>query len=142
MKKYFAVIDTNVVVSALLKEKSVPGDIIMFVKNDVIVPVIGEAMLLEYSKVLKENGFGFSKQQQQEMINLFRMKGIFLEESTSNDGINEVHSKDLIIYKIVLSGRENNDTYLVTGNVRHFPKRSFVVTPREMLEIIELTSKL
>lgn len=26
------------------------------------------------------------------------------------------------------------DTYLVTGNIRHFPAEPFIVTPRELLE--------
>lgn len=28
------------------------------------------------------------------------------------------------------------DSYLVTGNLKHFPKKPFVVTPAEMLQII------
>ena len=29
------------------------------------------------------------------------------------------------------------DAYLVTGNIRHFPVRSYIVTPKQMLDIIE-----
>lgn len=29
------------------------------------------------------------------------------------------------------------DAYLITGNLKHYPVRSYVVTPRQMLEIIE-----
>ena len=32
--------------------------------------------------------------------------------------------------------RKSEDAYLVTGNLRHFPVKSFVVTPRQMLDII------
>lgn len=28
------------------------------------------------------------------------------------------------------------DAYLITGNIKHFPIKPFVVTPKEMLEII------
>jgi hypothetical protein len=28
------------------------------------------------------------------------------------------------------------DSFLVTGNLKHFPKKPFVVTPAEMLQII------
>ena len=28
------------------------------------------------------------------------------------------------------------DSFLVTGNIKHFPKKPFVVTPAEMLQII------
>jgi hypothetical protein len=29
------------------------------------------------------------------------------------------------------------DAYLVTGNIKHFPKKPIVVTPAEMLEILQ-----
>lgn len=38
--KYYAVIDTNVVVSAMLKKDSIPGKIIDLVNMDVIVPLM------------------------------------------------------------------------------------------------------
>ena len=32
--------------------------------------------------------------------------------------------------------RKEEDAFLVTGNIRHFPNKTFIVTPREMLNII------
>jgi hypothetical protein len=32
--------------------------------------------------------------------------------------------------------RKAEDAYLVTGNIKHFPERPYVVTPRQMLNII------
>lgn len=32
--------------------------------------------------------------------------------------------------------RKEEDAYLVTGNIRHFPVEPFIVTPRQMLDII------
>lgn len=29
------------------------------------------------------------------------------------------------------------DAYLVTGNIKHFPKKPFVVTPSQMVEILK-----
>lgn len=43
--------------------------------------------------------------------------------------------KDLPFYEVVLEKRDDN-TYLVTGNIKHFPKEPFVVTPRELLDIL------
>ena len=31
-----------------------------------------------------------------------------------------------------------DDAYLVTGNIKHFPKKPFVVTPAEMVAILGL----
>jgi hypothetical protein len=44
--------------------------------------------------------------------------------------------KDLPFYEVVLEKRED-DAYLVTGNLRHFPRVAFIVTAREMLEMLD-----
>ncbi len=47
-------------------------------------------------------------------------------------------SKDVVFYEVVMEGRHRFDnSYLVTGNLRHFPVKPFVVTAKEMLDIIE-----
>lgn len=42
--------------------------------------------------------------------------------------------KDVVFYEVALSKVES---YLVTGNTKHFPKTPIVVTPSELLEIIK-----
>ena len=44
--------------------------------------------------------------------------------------------KDLPFYEVVMEKRDDN-AYLVTGNIKHFPKEPFIVTARELLEILE-----
>ena len=51
MKRY-AVIDTNVLVSAMLKWTSVPGSIIEFAFSGVIISVLNEKIVGEYREVL------------------------------------------------------------------------------------------
>ena len=41
--------------------------------------------------------------------------------------------KDAVFYEVALS---KEDSYLVTGNTKHFPTSPIVVTPAEMLEIL------
>ena len=41
--------------------------------------------------------------------------------------------KDLVFYEVKMS---KEDAYLVTGNLKHFPNTPFVVTPKEMMEIL------
>lgn len=41
------------------------------------------------------------------------------------------------VLKHALGGRIDKEAYLVTGNMRHFPKKPFVVSPKEMMDIIE-----
>ena len=55
------VIDTNVLVSALLKEESNPRKIIDLVFQDKIISIITHEILSEYKEVLKRKKFGFDK---------------------------------------------------------------------------------
>ena len=45
---------------------------------------------------------------------------------------------DIVFYKVAMS---HDDSYLVTDNLRHFPRNGRVVTPAEMLYIIEYKGK-
>lgn len=40
---------------------------------------------------------------------------------------------DVVFYEVKMS---KDDAYLVTGNIRHFPKEPSVVTPKEMVELL------
>ena len=42
---------------------------------------------------------------------------------------------DLIFYEVAMEKRE--DAYLVTGNQKHYPVREFIVTPTEMMRILD-----
>ena len=44
--------------------------------------------------------------------------------------------KDRVFYEVVMEERKTDDADLVTGNLNHFSEEPFVVTPRQMLEII------
>ncbi|MCM1570110.1 MAG: putative toxin-antitoxin system toxin component, PIN family, partial [Roseburia sp.] len=47
-----------------------------------------------------------------------------------------VDMDDLIFYEVAMEKRED-ETYLVTGNQKHYPVRDFIVTPAEMMEMIQ-----
>ena len=42
-------------------------------------------------------------------------------------------------YAVLMEKRKEDEAYLVTGNLKHFPVRTFIVTPREMLDILQET---
>ena len=46
--------------------------------------------------------------------------------------------KDVPFYKLVL---ENADTYLVTGNTKHFPQESRIITARQLVDILNHVDK-
>lgn len=44
--------------------------------------------------------------------------------------------KDRVFYEVVMEERNEEDAYLVTGNIKHFPEKPYIVTPRQMMDII------
>jgi hypothetical protein len=57
--------------------------------------------------------------------------GIILDSIESDISLPD--PKDLVFYEVALS---QEDSFLVTGNIKHFPKKPFIVTPTEMVQII------
>ena len=132
--KYYAVIDTNVLVSAMLKWNSVPGHIIELVFDDLIVPVLNREIVEEYKEVLSRSKFHLSNDIVEDIIASLAETGIFVEGETLD--IDFIDEKDRMFFEVVMEERKKEDAYLVTGNIRHFPVQPFVVTPRQMLDII------
>lgn len=132
--KYYAVIDTNVVVSSVLKHDSIPGEILDFVISKKIVPLLNKEIIDEYEDVLKRNKFGFSNAEVDNLIANIKANSIFLErEQTLEDFVDE---DDIVFYEIVMSARHTMDAFLITGNIKHYPIRNYVVTPKQMIDII------
>lgn len=45
---------------------------------------------------------------------------------------------DAVFFEVAFSHRRiDENTYLVTGNMKHFPIKPFVVSPRKMVSILE-----
>lgn len=134
--KYYAVIDTNVIVSSMLKHNSAPGMIIDLVISNVIVPLLNDEILMEYKEVLTRSKFGFGSSNVSDFLDNIKERSIFLErEKTIQEFIDK---DDIVFYEIVMKARHNKEAYLITGNIKHYPLESYIVTPREMLDIIEI----
>lgn len=132
--KYFSVIDTNVLVSAMLKWDSVPGSILNLAMDGPIVPVLNDAILREYRGVLSRPKFHLTDDIVSDIIESIKREAIFVDEE--HISIDLPDPKDKVFYEVVLEKRKDEDAYLVTGNVKHFPNKPFIVTPRELLDII------
>lgn len=133
--KYYAVIDTNVIVSALLKWNSVPGVVLQAVFNGYVVPVYNDEILNEYRNVLNRPKFGFSSELISETISQIESLGV-MENALETVAEVMPDPKDIVFYSIALSHGKTAETHLVTGNVKHFPANPIVVTPRQMLDIL------
>lgn len=97
-----------------------------------IIPVYSDVITKEYREVLLRKKFGFSGDLIEYLLSAIEKYGILVDPSPS--GITLLDMKDVPFYDVVLEKRDDN-AYLITGNIRHFPKEPFIVTPREFLDI-------
>ena len=132
--KFYVVIDTNVLVSAMLKWDSVPGNVLTFALDGPIVPVFNEAILNEYREVLRRPKFCLTEQIIDAVVGSITEKGISIDAEHLD--IELPDPKDRVFYEVVMEERKTDDAYLVTGNSKHFPVEPFIVTPRQLLDLI------
>ena len=133
MVKIYAVIDTNVLVSAQLSRFNSTSTVqlLQLVILGDITPIYNDEILDEYHNVLTRPKFGFPKTIIDETLEAIKRYGINSSRKESDEQLPD--PKDIVFYEVALSVE---DSYLVTGNLKHFPKKPFVVSPAEMLQII------
>lgn len=132
--KYYAVIDTNVLVSAMLKQGTPPDCIVKQALDGAIIPILNKKILDEYWEVLDRPKFKFPQDAVHALVSGIIKRAIFIDALPLEEILPD--SKDAVFYEVVMEGRKSTETYLVTGNLKHFPERSFIVDPREMLDIM------
>lgn len=133
--KFYAIIDTNVIVSAVISKHldSNPAKIIRAIVHERIVPLFNDEIIEEYREVLSRSKFHLTQTQIDAVLKAVVTDGLNLER-TPAEGVEFPDPKDIVFYEIDLS---KEDSYLVTGNIKHFPIKPFVVTPAEMVKIME-----
>ena len=133
----YAVIDTNVLVSALLTHNKQSSTIqvmeAMFANK--IIPLYNEDIISEYEDVLHRAKFSFSEAASSHYLKTMKQAGIHSQRIASSEYFPD--PKDVVFYEVALS---KNNAYLVTGNKKHFPKKPIVVTPAEMLDILSASN--
>ena len=132
--KYYAVIDTNVLVSAMLKSKSIPGSVLKLAFEGIIIPVLNKEIVCEYRNVLTRPKFGLTYDIVEDIIAALEKAGVYID--AENIDVELPDPKDRVFYEVVMEERKEKDAYLVTGNIKHFPSKPFIVTPRELINII------
>lgn len=132
--KYYVVIDTNVLVSAMLKWDSVPGSLMELAFVGPIIPILNDTIVKEYREVLGRPKFHLTDEIINDVIGTIENAGLFVDAETLDVELTD--QKDRVFYEVVMEERKEENAYLVTGNIKHFPEKPFIVTPRQMLDII------
>ena len=130
----YAVIDTNVLVSALLTKnvEAATVKVLNAIFQGMIVPMYNSEIIDEYDDVLHRQKFRFTPS----LVDLYIEKILELGISAKRIHSDEVlpDEDDVVFYEVAMS---REDAYLVTGNTKHFPSQPIVVTPAEMVEIMK-----
>lgn len=131
----YAVIDTNVFVAALLTKNNNSATVKVYeaIAEGLITPLYHKDILDEYAEVLSRPKFRFSKEKIDAVIELIVKYGVEVFPKPTGEIL--IDMDDLIFYEVAMEKRED-DSYLVTGNQKHYPVRDFIVTPAEMMEIL------
>lgn len=132
----YAVLDTNVIVSALLSSKADAATVQVLQKlfSDSFCPVISKEIMAEYTEVLHRAKFHFSPAIVEDLLFAIEEKAEYVIPASTGAVLPDM--KDLPFYEVVMEKRAD-DAYLVTGNQKHFPAEPFIITAREFLEILE-----
>lgn len=131
----YAVIDTNVLVSALLtsNQLSPTKKILGLLTSMKVTPLINDEIIAEYKEVLHRSKFPFKSEDVDNLIEFITSIGIDTERSPFPESMPD--ESDRVFFEITLTVEES---FLVTGNLKHYPKQPQVVTPAEFLEITGL----
>ena len=132
----YAVIDTNVFVAALLTKNSDSATVRVYeaIADGKITPLYHKDILDEYTEVLCRPKFKFDKEKIDAVLELIVKYGVEVFPKPTGEIL--IDMDDLIFYEVAMEKRDD-DSYLVTGNQKHYPVRDFIVTPAEMIEIID-----
>ena len=103
--------------------------------NGDIIPVLNDEIIAEYEDVLNRPKFRFDKRAVNILLEELKKRAVYSDYGLIEDEIPD--PKDIIFYAVLMEKRKEDDAYLVTGNMKHFPMRTYIVTPKEMLDIIE-----
>jgi len=130
-----AVLDTNVLVSALLVPLGNEAQLLVAVRQGKLVPCISEDILAEYSEVLSRKKFPFRRSSIDETLQLMRSRGLSFQPETI-----VALSPDPEDDAMIACAFAAQADFLVTGNRRHFPQEACgstkVVSARELLEAL------
>ena len=123
------ILDTNVIVSALMTPSGIPAKVLNLVLKRTVKLLYNNSILTEYIDVLNRKELRINKISSHLVIDFIRTEGMFLITSPLSIKFN--HEDDKKFYELFKSGEAD---YLLTGNIKHFPRERGIVTPNSFIE--------
>lgn len=127
------VVDTNVLVSAALKPDSLQRTVFLIGLTRPARLYVSQPILEEYADVLARRELRIQKGQRLQLLQLIRNRGTVVAPRYSLEVTSD--PDDNIFIECADAARAD---YLITGNLKHFPrfwKGTKVISPREFIEM-------
>ncbi len=125
------VIDTNVLVSALLTPSGNPARVLDHVLNGTIKLCYDSRIITEYQDVLFRPKFGFDKKAVKQLVEYLIFTGFSIVATPLSISFEDENDKKF--FEVA----DSASAYLLTGNIKHFPQKPFVFSPLDFLKILE-----
>ena len=126
------VLDTNLIISAFINPGGKPSQIVKMVLWRKAKLCYNSAILSEYEGVMQRAKFSkkIDPGNIRRFINLLKNIGISFDPTPS--GIEFLDESDRIFYDTA----KGSGSFLISGNVRHYPKEPFILLPADFLKQI------
>jgi putative PIN family toxin of toxin-antitoxin system len=126
------ILDTNIIVSALLSPQGLPAKILSLILDEKITIVYDNNIFAEYVDVLNRDKFKLDKELVNLIIDFIAKEGEYIMAKFQKMQFTD--EDDKIFYDVYKTGYVD---YLITGNKKHFPNDSGIITAREFFNKYE-----
>ena len=127
------VLDTNVIVSGILRPYSKAASILRLVASGAITLAYDLRIFSEYRDVLSRPKFPFAKEDVDAFLDQVEKEGVLVSVIPLKFRLPDPEDEPFL--EVALAGKA---TAIVTGNKRHFPKKEYagtkILSPAEFLE--------
>ena len=134
----YASIDTNVIVSAMITHnpESPALHVLEAALDGRIIYLYNESVIAELVEVIKRPKFNIPFEYASIVIRSLITSGTEVDVQSHNIAV--IDPNDAVFCDIVLSADiyPDDTSYLITGNLKHFPKEPWIISPREMVELL------
>jgi putative PIN family toxin of toxin-antitoxin system len=125
------VLDTNIIISALLSPDGNPAKILSLISvSDDIQLFYSVEILSEYRRVLSYPRLNISEEKKLRAVWLIETFGTLIKPPTSTMLLPD--ESDRIFYDTA----HESGAILVTGNTKHYPVEAFIMTPSDFLDML------
>jgi putative PIN family toxin of toxin-antitoxin system len=123
------VLDTNILVSALLSPLGNPAKIYKMILTEILKLAYSPKIIEEYRDVLFRPRLRIPAEEAQKVLEAIQEYGEQMEPIPSTHDM--IDEDDRVFYDTAKSA----GACLITGNKKHYPEEAFIMTPAEFLSL-------